>query len=925
LDNLLNKTMENTATHLQFGQNHMPSLDAGDYQLKVTQTLTDGDGHSATYEKTLDFSVQGDRFAVRPTDVHSVFPPANGLGEYAGVLPHIVLKRSTLPWERDAQDGNEIPPWLALLVFDPSELEVMTDGEANNSQEARIEAETGYSLEAKDLKAGGFAAKAAFAAAAKAWPGTELETGELEEDRVSVIFVKKKNLVPLLPTLDDLTRLAHVRRGTDAQGDLQGEEMAVIISKRLPKAASNSIVHLVSVEKRYGATGFNFQEAGDEDPIPFVSLQSWRFKSVSSKHTFRGLLLHLNQVPVFRVPASTDLNLILPQQGVSSKLRGMFSQVGHPLGKDGVTQNTDRAKREIVLKDYHFLIGNSGKVYDQAGYLLFQMEGITKDADKLPSAIIVQLIKKQGYDIPDNTVVDNLPVRHWWLMDTATNREYYIRSEQGYIEALQLELDHAPTLRLPETGHPVADQFLHQGFVPLPHYPRRGGKTVSWYRGPLATSEKRTGTLEKDIFSVRTSDELIIYHTNAGMFDVSYAAAWELGRLLALRSKRFSVGLHKWRRTHARAAMQEELHEAHLHLPLAASDTAGTTDFPPILHEWLNYLWDLEGIPFNYLVPDERLLPPESLRFFSLDPDWMTCLVHGAFSIGRDAGADHWKEAHDDHPMVQHLKDKDPISGFLLKSEVVSGYPGMQIEVYSRQAGLSQRLTIVKRQLSPDVILCLFTGEAKEVRFHLAPDVLHFGFEENEGALTKYPHDPEGKEKKESIAVQVNEATRVVELDDLFKAIKKDWGNPEEFGSGHFALALMEGAQQVVYLRNGVKALPPGISKFPIPAGTRLQVDEKYYAETGSFYLVFQSDGNLVVYQGAENRFIWGSHQNGAPLKCKRADLDENGNLVLYDANDQEVWSIKTSVNHATLGVNKSGALVMISPNNELVTGDRSV
>lgn len=806
--------MENKATHLQFGQNHMPSLDAGDYQLNVTQTLTDGDGHTATYKKTLDFSVQGNRFAILPTDVHSVFPPANGLGEYADVLPHIILKRSTLPWERDAQSRNEVPPWLALLVFDSSELEVMPGGDAQTSPEAqRLEAEMGYSLQAKDLLAGGFTAKSGFAAAQKAWPGIVLETSQLEEDRASVIFVKRKNLVPLLPSLDDLTRLAHVRRGTDAAENLQEEEMAVILSKRLPQKAGNSIVHLVSVEKRYGYTGgFNFNEAGDEDPIPLISLHSWRFKSISRKHTFRGLLLHLNQVPVFHVPTPADLDLNTHHAGVPSTLREMFSQVGHPLSEGGQTQNTDRAEREIVLKDYHFLIGNSGKVYDQAGQFLFQMEGVTQDADKIPAAEIVRLLKKQNYNIPDNTVVDNLPVTHWWLEDTVTHRKYYIRHEQGHVEALQTELDHAPTLRLPETGHPVADQFLHQGFVPLPHYPRRGGKTVSWYRGPLATSEKRAGTLEKDIFSVGTSDELIIYHTQAGMFDVSYAAAWELGRLLALQSKQFSVGLHKWRRTHARAAMQEELHEAYLHLPLAGSDTAGTTDFPPVLNEWLDLLWDLEGIPFNYLVPDERLLPPESLRFFTLDPDWMTCLVHGAFSIGRDAGADHWQEAHDGHPIVQHLDAQDPISGFLLKSEVASGYPGMQIEVYGREAGLAQQLTVLKRQLSPDIVLCLFTGELKEVRFHLKPDVLHFGFEQkSDGSFIKYLHDPEGREREESIAVEINGATRVVELAGLFDAVKLDWGNPAEFGSGHFALALMEGVQQVVYLRNGVEPLAPGI------------------------------------------------------------------------------------------------------------------
>ena len=50
---------------------------------------------------------------------------------------------------------------------------------------------------------------------------------------------------------------------------------------------------------------------------------------------------------------------------------------------------------------------------------------------------------------------------------------------------------------------------------------------------------------------------------------------------------------------------------------------------------WFANLAMLEGVPFNYLVPDERMLPPESIRFFHVDQDWIDALIDGAFSIGR--------------------------------------------------------------------------------------------------------------------------------------------------------------------------------------------------------------------------------------------------------------------------------------------------
>ncbi|MBC7568433.1 MAG: hypothetical protein H7319_01705 [Spirosoma sp.] len=603
---MLNHQPPTESAYLQFGQNHQPALDAGDYTLTVEQTLTDGANNTATYSRKLSFSVLGERFSLPAPLVHSVFPPANGLGEYNNVLPHIVLQRSTLPWERDAQPDNETAPWLALLVFSPDELTVMPAAtNVTDSPTARLEAQIGYSLEVNDLLAGGMTKKPQFAAAQTAWTGLELETGQTKTDRVSVIFVPKKTVLPLLPTLDDLTKLAHVRRGTNERSELVEDERPVILSKRLPQKGGESIVHLVSLENRYGADGrFQFNGAGDDDPIPFISLYTWRFTSLSPKHTFRGLLLHLNQVPIFHVPDSTDLDLDFARQsGIPAKLRMEFAQAGYPLSEGSATTMTDRADREIVLKDYHWLIGNSGAVYDQAGYVQFQLDGLPTTADKAKPEAIIAAIRSRVSNLPSTATVTPLQVRHWWVTDQITNRRYFVRHSAGAVEALQLELDHAPVLRLPDTGHELANRFLHQGYVPLPHYPRQGGKTVSWYRGPLTTSEKKAATLNRNLFDVNTPDELLLYHTDVGTFDLTYAAAWELGRLLALQSKRFSVGLHQWRRTHARATGQAELHEAHLHLPLSGTaDAALTAEFPPVLQAWLAQLWTLEGIPYNYLA-----------------------------------------------------------------------------------------------------------------------------------------------------------------------------------------------------------------------------------------------------------------------------------------------------------------------------------
>jgi hypothetical protein len=70
--------------------------------------------------------------------------------------------------------------------------------------------------------------------------------------------------------------------------------------------------------------------------------------------------------------------------------------------------------------------------------------------------------------------------------------------------------------------------------------------------------------------------------------------------------------------------------------PAAIQSTLEAVLLPEDLSKWLGRLRLLKGVPFNYLVPDERMLPPESIRFFYLDMNWVDSLLDGAFSIGRN-------------------------------------------------------------------------------------------------------------------------------------------------------------------------------------------------------------------------------------------------------------------------------------------------
>jgi hypothetical protein len=101
------------------------------------------------------------------------------------------------------------------------------------------------------------------------------------------------------------------------------------------------------------------------------------------------------------------------------------------------------------------------------------------------------------------------------------------------------------TLRLPDAGaNPQINDALAMGFVPLSHRLRDAGRTVSWYRGPLAPYAVDGGRLRTPAGS---ADEALILDPTTGMLDTSYSAAWTLGRMLALQDKAFSTALYGWR------------------------------------------------------------------------------------------------------------------------------------------------------------------------------------------------------------------------------------------------------------------------------------------------------------------------------------------------------------------------------------------
>jgi hypothetical protein len=162
----------------------------------------------------------------------------------------------------------------------------------------------------------------------------------------------------------------------------------------------------------------------------------------------------------------------------------------------------------------------------------------------------------------------------------------------------------------------------------------------------------------------------------------------------------------------------------------------------------------LHGVPFNYLVADSSLLPPESIRFFYLDRNWTDALIQGVLSIGTFSTAERAQlealrevvrsEVDEAERTIRRPEDEarlsaagGAVSGFLLRSRLVSGWPGLHVRAYRVDRGTDDdilpesdpdRLKVLRMErLAPAVLLVLFDGVPAVVHVEEPRQGIQFG------------------------------------------------------------------------------------------------------------------------------------------------------------------------------------------------------
>jgi hypothetical protein len=178
---------------------------------------------------------------------------------------------------------------------------------------------------------------------------------------------------------------------------------------------------------------------------------------------------------------------------------------------------------------------------------------------------------------------------------------------------------------------------------------------------------------------------------------------------------------------------------------------------PDGARSWLAALRLLSGVPFQHIVADERLLPQESARFFYVDRAWTDALIQGALSVGAVTDADRailqqvYPAIRDDLDQAERFArvtggegetgTADALSGMLLRSRAVSGWPGIHVNAYRAEVSDTSpqddpsRLHIMRlEQLAPSVLLVIFDGVPEIVHVDEPRHGVQFGVDETGGS-----------------------------------------------------------------------------------------------------------------------------------------------------------------------------------------------
>ncbi|HKS27375.1 MAG TPA: hypothetical protein VJS44_06120 [Pyrinomonadaceae bacterium] len=882
------------AGDIRFYDNYLPPLDAGDYTISVQQVVNStalAPGGKAITNQNFPtsaplkqaFTVVAPRFALDPADIQSVFPPSAGIGTYDQNLPHVVLTKRNLPWERFLVPEDRTTPWMAVLLFSPDEIIAPETGNTSSTLANPSRAGT-YNLpdvlnppqgtlgpavteEYEDMlnqvtsitvTSSGTGYTSAPDVTISGGGGTgAVATAQVKNGAVSITLTGGGTGYTSDPTVTisgggGTGATAVARRGVVCMAiDIPTDVFTKVTPRFEPKATTPVDELKYLAHCRQVNTGDKETSAAQDN--------GWFSVVIGNRFPSPG--------------AGPVMKLVLDEGGLNyTSAPDVVITGGGGTGATAVAQVENGEVTSITLTQ-----GGSG--YTSAPSVVFSGGGGGTNASataQIGAPWVAHLVSLEGYasylvdnpSWPTGTERVRLVSLYSWnftcLSETGDFRDLMLNLIAGEPQGGAGLLLHLPVTSEQQTSgstQATVQQALTQGYTGLAYDTMIGDDTFAWYRGPLVPAPR---ALFRNADTYTSAASAMIYDQTNALFDESYAAAWQTGRLLALSDQSFGTKLLQVRLganrtvnllagrlgsknvqalgsvpdlsessadavTQLRTLLQRDFvsssfmgyllngfsdgvairiaqsaplpgqPEAEALDTVPASqqaankietlrklyqipavqqlllDSAGdgqqpnSSDSPAVyVANWLAELRLLYGVPFVNLVPDARMLPKESLRFFFVDPNYIEALVGGALSICIQSSRDLLAQSLI-YPKLQAsskqaamlvrsrrtgkasqamsqqadatVAQAQGIAGFLLRSAVVSGWPGLEVRAYSDAAGTTPLSLIRMDRLAPDLLICLFPDTTARVEISEPKESLAFGHEDDFGVDVRWVTD----------------------------------------------------------------------------------------------------------------------------------------------------------------------------------------
>ena len=686
---------------------YKPRLEAGLYTVRVRQDIKVDDEHKLdTKQSFQQFKVIAPQYVLPENLIYSKYPE-EGFGAARTTLPHVTLNDAHFPWDRapspsyHADDGQKsVTPWLALLAFAPDELAVDKEDLDGGALDAIVPADVKRPLKQSPTKSINLpisALKKMQNASRLASPIVHTEFVEDEANASSdLIFVQPRLFNELFKSYDkngqamaqtnaDPARykfLTHVRKVCLDGSAVPSEPgqpglFSLLVSHRTGPLDAPSptpvVVHLMSIE---GVPDMSWPVPESIKYVAMASLYSWTY-------------------------------MCLPGGNIVDEMRQIGDGLGMLRAPDSVLAKLDNAAAPEIARMRARL---------QDGYTLTRYRTQTGEVSAavfrgplvptmVPSPLSSVLARQSnsGADLqifdPKIGMIDITYSAAWQLGKTLA------LADQGFCVALsrlrtiveRIALDKAKVsaiapLRIHKTKGQLLSSLLDttRRIVDLPHNQRAHPENLDVKHRWQSTAP---GAAVIDV-SLNNSD-----------VQDGFAVHAETTVTMMAQS---AVGQGK--DEHEDEEVYNEFNKPY------------SSDWMTILSSVLDKMF-LHNIPAHYLIVDPSYLPPESLRFFHIDANWVDALLDGALSIGNhlDSPFDHIR-ARIKIAVNRYMKTEIPrlkrvpqipTFGFFLRSDLVRQLPDMLLNVafdapLKADLAAASRAPILRQEIiDTGIMLCL--------------------------------------------------------------------------------------------------------------------------------------------------------------------------------------------------------------------------